>query len=122
MHRWWATRRKFTIKSSSRSGNLAEIPDMNHMNICGNFVSSIATLNIKAATVPRAMIVTLLATLGLSLRAMWLRPLRRQIPLCDRQRSGQPQHCATAGQHPRNLLSCLRQHGRFDTTVPASAL
>ena len=119
---WWAARREFTIKSSILSGNVTEAPDAAHVKIGGDFPLSTAALYIETTTMPRTMIVTLLTVLRLPARTVGRCPLRRQIPLCDRQGSGQPQHGAAAAQYPRNLLSRLRQHGRFNPTVPTSAL
>jgi hypothetical protein len=119
---WRATRREFTIKSSILSGNITEAPHAAHVRIGGNCPLSTTALNIEAATVPRTMIVTRLTVLRLPARTVGRGPLGRQIPLCDRQGSGQPQHSPTAAQYPRNWLSRLRQHGRFNPTVPTSAL
>lgn len=98
--------------------NGAEAPGETHLNIGGKLARPTAALDIETATVPRTMIVAVLSVLRLSLWTMRPRPLCRQAPLRDRQRSGQPQHCAAAAQCPRNLLSHLRQHGRCDTIVP----
>lgn len=108
---WWAARREFAIKSSILEGNGTEAPDAAHMNIRGEFSSSSATLDIETATVPDAMIVAMFTVLRLSLWTVGCHPLCRQILLSDRQRSAQPQHGAAAGQHPRNLLSHVLQHG-----------
>jgi hypothetical protein len=72
--------------------------------------------------VPYTMTMTLLPILCLPLRAMWHCPLRQQIYLCDRQRSGQPEHDPPAGQCPRDVWSRLRQHDRFDRAMPARAI
>jgi hypothetical protein len=117
---WRAARQKFIIKSSILSGNINEAPDAAHVKIGGDFPLSTAALDIKTATVPRAMIVTLLTVLRLPARTVGRCPLRRQIPLCDGQRSGQPQHDAAAAQCPRDVLSRLRQHDRFGTVIPAA--
>ena len=119
---WWAARREFTIKSRILSGNVADAPNAAYVNIGGNWPLPTLALYIETATVPCAMIVALLTTLRLPARTMGRCPLRRQIPLCNRQRSSQPQHGPAAAQYPRNLLSRLRQHGRFNPTVPTSAL
>ena len=107
----WAARREFAVRNRLLSENDTEAPDTAHVNIGGGLPLPIAALDIEAAAVPDAMIVAVLCTVRLSLWAMWLSPLWRQIPLCDRQRSGQPEHGPAAGQHPRNVLSRLRQHG-----------
>ena len=88
------------------------------MNIGEDFASFSAALDIETGTVPRAMIMAVLTVLRLSLWTVGHCPLRYQIPLCDRQKSGQPEHHAVASQRPKDLLSRLRQHDRFDTTVP----
>lgn len=88
-------------------GNGAKTPDETYLKVCGGLASSATTLNIETAAVPRAMVVALLAVLRLPTRTMGRRPLCRQIPLSDRERSGQPQQGTTTGQDSRNLLSHL---------------
>lgn len=78
--------------------------------------------DIAATAVPCTMIVALLTVLRLPARTVGRHPLCRQIPLPDRQQSGQPEHGAAADQLPRNLLSRFRQHGRFTITLLTSAL
>ena len=108
---WWAARREFAIKSSILEGNGAETPYEAHLTVSRIFASSATTLDIETATVPDAMIVAMFTVLRLSLWTVGRHPLCRQILLSDRQRSAQPQHGAAAGQHPRNLLSHVLQHG-----------
>lgn len=67
---------------------------------------------------PCTVIVALLTVLRLPARTVRRHPLCRQIPLPDdRQESCQPEHGATTREHLRNMLSCLRQHGQFDSAV-----
>jgi hypothetical protein len=115
---WRPARREFAIGDSILQRNGAEAPGEAHLNIGGEFARPTAALDIETATVPRTMIVAVLSVLRLSLWTMRPRPLCRQAPLRDRQRSGQPKHCAAAAQCPRYWSLHLRQHGRFDTIIP----
>lgn len=117
---WWAARREFTVWDRLPSEHDTEAPDVGHTTIGRDVTLSTAALNIETATMPCAMVMAVVTVLCLPLRTVRRCPLRRRIPLCDRQRSGQPEHGAAAGQCPSNVLSCLRQHGRCDpTTLPA---
>lgn len=87
---WRAARRKLPIKDRILSGSVAEAPDAAHVNIGGNCPLPTAALYIETTTMPRTMIVTLLTVLRLTARTVGRCPLRRQIPLCDRQGTGQP--------------------------------
>jgi hypothetical protein len=118
----WTTGRELTIYNSVLYWKGSKTPNSAHLNVSSSFASSATTLNIETTTVPRAMIVTVLTVLCLPARTMGRCPLCCQISLSDRQKSGQPQHGAAAAQYPRNLLSRLRQHGRFNPTVPTGAL
>lgn len=102
--------------------NGAKIPDKAYLPAYGGFASSVTTLDIEAAAVPGTMIVALLPVLCLPARTMRQVPLRQQISLCDRQRSGQPEHDYTADQCPRDVSSCFRQHDRFNRVFPTRAL
>ena len=108
---WWTARRKFSIRDSILYRNIAEAPDAAYVNIVGDFSPPTATLDIEPPTMPDTMIVALLTVLRLPLRTVRRCPLRRQIPLCGRQRSDQPQHGAADAQRPKNVLSRLRHHG-----------
>lgn len=106
-----ATWGKLATHNSVHHSNEAETPDKAHLSVSNSFASSVTTLDIKTPAVPCTMIVPMLTVLRLSLRAMRRYPLRRQIPLPNRQESCQPEHGATTREHLRNMLSCLRQHG-----------
>ncbi len=68
------------------------------------------------------MVVALLAVLRLPARTMGRRPLCRQIPMSDRERSGQPQQGTATGQDSRNFLSYSPEHRRFGSVVPGDSL
>ncbi len=79
----WATRWELTINRCVLEWDVTETPDSTHLCIGGDFLPATAALNIEAATVPCAMIVTVLIALCLPARTMWHCPLRREIPLSD---------------------------------------
>lgn len=103
-------------------GNGAKTPDETYLKVCGGLASSATTLNIETAAVPRAMVMALLTVLCLPTRAVGHVPLWQQIPRCDRERPGQPEHNPAAGQNPRNLFSHLPYHGRLDTIALIDSL
>lgn len=102
-----ATGRELAIHICVLKWNGAKTPDETYLKVRGGLAPSATTLNIETAAVPRAMVVALLTVLRLPTRTMGRCPLCRQVPLSNRQESGQPEQGTATGQDSRHLLSHL---------------
>jgi len=94
------------MKHTDKQGIGAEIPDMPDENIDRGSSPTVGTFGIDAATVPNTMTRAMVGARRLSLRTMRCGPLRREVPLCNGQRTGEPEGNTAARQRanePRSM-------------------